>query len=152
VQQQLHPKTNQEGKEPAMPKQLPPDPEEMNDDRAEWAAAALRDFQCTTGTDYGDALADLLCDLAHWCDRNDIDFEASMSIARMHYEAETEGGGDTLRFAVPDLLEVLEAQTDAAQAVIDAWENGDLAGAVRTLDGSILSARAAIAKAKGGAS
>jgi hypothetical protein len=30
---------------------LPPDPEKMNNDRAEWAAAALRHFQCTTGTD-----------------------------------------------------------------------------------------------------
>jgi hypothetical protein len=29
---------------------LPPDPEKMNNDRAEWAAAALRHFQCTTGT------------------------------------------------------------------------------------------------------
>jgi hypothetical protein len=58
----------------------------------------------------------------------------------------------TLRLAASDLLEVLAAQTDAAQAVIDAWEKGDLAGAVRTLDGSIHSARAAIAKAKGGAS
>jgi hypothetical protein len=35
--------------------QLPPDPESMNDDRAEWAAAALRHFQCTTGTDYDNA-------------------------------------------------------------------------------------------------
>jgi hypothetical protein len=41
-------------------KRLPPDPEGMNDDRAEWAAAALRHFQCTTGTDYDDALTDLL--------------------------------------------------------------------------------------------
>jgi uncharacterized protein YfaQ (DUF2300 family) len=53
-----------------------------------------------------------------------------------------------LRLAVPDLLEALEAQTAAAQAVIDAWARGDLAGAVRMLDGSIPAARAAIAKAK----
>ena len=55
----------------------------------------------------------------------------------------------TLRLAASDVLDALEAQTDAAQAVIDAWAKGDLAGAVRMLDGSISSARAAIAKAKG---
>jgi hypothetical protein len=54
-----------------------------------------------------------------------------------------------LRLAASDVLDALEAQTDAAQAVIDAWAEGDLAGAVRALDGSISAARAAIAKAKG---
>jgi hypothetical protein len=53
-----------------------------------------------------------------------------------------------LRLAAADLLDVLEAQTNAAQAVIDAWARGDLAGAVRTLDGSIPAARAAIAKVR----
>lgn len=56
-----------------------------------------------------------------------------------------------LRLAAQDLFDVLEAQTDAAQAVIDAWCKGDLAGAVRALDGAIPAARASIAKAKGGA-
>ena len=54
-----------------------------------------------------------------------------------------------LRLAASDVLDALEAQIDAAQAVIDAWAEGDLAGAVRALDGSIFAARAAIAKAKG---
>ena len=72
-----------------MTKRLPPDPENMNDDRAAWAAAALRHFQCTTGTDDEDALVDLLGDLLHWCDRNTFDFEAALACARMHYEAET---------------------------------------------------------------
>jgi hypothetical protein len=39
-------------------KALPPDPENMNDDRAEWAVAALRHFQCTTGSDYDDTLSE----------------------------------------------------------------------------------------------
>ena len=52
-----------------------------------------------------------------------------------------------LRLAAGELLEALDAQTEAAQAVIDAWAEGDLAQAVRTLDGSIPAARAAIAKA-----
>ena len=56
-----------------------------------------------------------------------------------------------LRLSAQELLDALEAQTDAAQAVIDAWEKGDLAGAVRMLEEFIPAARAAIAKAKGGA-
>jgi hypothetical protein len=73
-------------------KALPPDPDNMNSDRAEWAASALRQFQCVTGTDYEDSLGDLLCDLMHWCDRNNFDFEAAFSRARGHYEAETTAG------------------------------------------------------------
>jgi len=68
---------------------LPLDPEQMNDDRAEWAAAALRHFQCITGADYDDALGDLLCDLIHWSDRNEFDFDAALLRARLHYAAET---------------------------------------------------------------
>ena len=72
-----------------MKTKLPPDPENMNDDRAEWAGAALRHFQCKTGTDYDFALGDLLCDLMHWSDRKDFDFEATLKRARMHYVEET---------------------------------------------------------------
>ena len=49
------------------------------------------------------------------------------------------------------MLDALDAQTDAAQAVIDAWDKGDLAGAVRALAGCIPASRALSAKAKGGA-
>ena len=72
-----------------MTKRLPADPEAMNDDRAAWAAAALAEFQRITGTEDGDALGDLLCDLMHWCDRNDCQFDAALSRAQTHYEAET---------------------------------------------------------------
>ena len=51
----------------------------------------------------------------------------------------------------PDLLDALEAQTDAAQAVVDAWERGDLAAAVHILEGCISPARTVIAAARGGA-
>ena len=76
--------------------QLPPDPEGKNGDRAEWAGRAISAFQIQTGTDFDDALKDLLCDLMHWCDRTTfedgetrIDFDAALATARMHYEAET---------------------------------------------------------------
>jgi hypothetical protein len=68
---------------------LPPDPENQNDDRATWAATALRAFRKATGTDEEDALGDLLADLMHWSDRNNFDFDAALDRARMHYEAET---------------------------------------------------------------
>jgi hypothetical protein len=57
-----------------------------------------------------------------------------------------------MRLAARDLYEALDAQTEAARAVIKNWARGDLAAAVRELDDSIEPARAAIAKAKGGAS
>ena len=58
-------------------KPLPPDPEGMNDDRAEYAGAAIRHFQTVTGTDYENVLGDLMGDLMHWADRNNFDFEAA---------------------------------------------------------------------------
>ena len=72
-----------------MTQPLPPDPENMNDDRAKWAATVLREFQRITGADQEDALGDLLGDLMHWSDRNNFDFEAALCRARWHYEAET---------------------------------------------------------------
>jgi hypothetical protein len=55
-----------------------------------------------------------------------------------------------LRQTARDLLKALQAHTEAAQAVIDHWAEGDLAAAIRGLDASIDGARSAIAKAKGG--
>ena len=60
-----------------------------NRDRAEWAGAALRHFQCATGTDYDDALPDLLCDLHHWCDRENVNFQSALDRAREHYDTES---------------------------------------------------------------
>lgn len=53
-----------------------------------------------------------------------------------------------LHLAADDLLAALEAQTAAAQAVIDAWDSGDLPGAVRALAACIPAARDAIACAR----
>jgi hypothetical protein len=70
---------------------LPPDPENMNADRASWAGNALTTFMRETGADEEDALGDLLTDLMHWCDRNNYDFDLALDRARGHYEAETIG-------------------------------------------------------------
>jgi len=51
-----------------------------------------------------------------------------------------------LRLAAREMLTALQAQTDAAKAVIATWGHGDLAAAVRALDASISMAAAAIAK------
>jgi len=91
---------------------LPPDPEKMNDARAAWASATLRCFQQETGTDEESALPDLLCDLMHWSDRNDHDFEKALSRARLHYQAET-----TRR--PPQPHEPCQRQTSASTRPID---------------------------------
>jgi hypothetical protein len=52
-----------------------------------------------------------------------------------------------LRKAAHELRAALQAQTQAAKAVMATWEQGDLAAAVRSLDASIAAADAAIAKA-----
>jgi hypothetical protein len=72
---------------------MPPDPEGMNDRRAEWAAAALRAFMEATGTDEENALGDLLTDMMHWADRNNFDFDSALDRARCHYVEETDGNG-----------------------------------------------------------
>jgi hypothetical protein len=68
---------------------LPPDPENMNGKRAQWAEAALSKFKSLTGTDDDTALYDLLADLMHWCDRHAVTFNDELDRARAHYEAET---------------------------------------------------------------
>lgn len=70
-------------------KELPPDPEGMNDDRARWADQAIKYFIGITGTEKEDGLADLLCNLMHWADRNGLSFEAEFGRALKHYNHET---------------------------------------------------------------
>lgn len=68
---------------------LPPDPEEMNDLRAECASFALQAFMNVAGCDLEDAVADLLCDIRHWCDRNGVEFIDEYDRAARHYSSET---------------------------------------------------------------
>jgi len=73
-----------------------------NDDRALWAEAALLAFAQRIGLAkemVGDKedrffiISDLLADLAHWCDRNEVDLPSALIHAGQHYCAETDGTG-----------------------------------------------------------
>lgn len=70
-------------------KPIPPDPEEMNDERAQWADVAISAFQMMTRTDIEDAICDLTADLMHWCDRHGFDFDHELERGRNHYHEET---------------------------------------------------------------
>lgn len=75
---------------PSAPRALPADPDGQNDDRAHWAAHALESFAAMTGCDAQDeAIADLIGNLMHWCDRNGRDFEKELQQGRDYYRAET---------------------------------------------------------------
>jgi hypothetical protein len=69
---------------------LPPDPDNQNDERAEWAEATIQAFVRITGTDREDALADLLANLMHWCDRQGFDFDAELARGHGMYQEETQ--------------------------------------------------------------
>lgn len=77
---------------------LPPDPDDQNEDRAEWALQTLEFFRSLTRTDPGDAIADLLCDIGHLVDRDPQwapdGVEVEVWRAASAYEDETRGEGD----------------------------------------------------------
>lgn len=74
-------------------KDLPPDPEEQNNDRSKWANVAVMAFVEKTGMkeDTEFYLSDLLTDLMHWADRSGFEFEHELSRARANYADETRG-------------------------------------------------------------
>lgn len=71
------------------PSVLPPDPDNLNSDRAEWAGAAINAFIATTATEPECALPDLLCNLMHWADRQGESFHSCLEQARLCYAEET---------------------------------------------------------------
>jgi len=88
---------------------LPPDATAdegtTNAQRASWDEAALLAYGKRTGTvreavgDNEDPLlivADLLADLAHWCDRNGIELQSAIRHAARHYQTETAHQGRQL--------------------------------------------------------
>jgi hypothetical protein len=68
---------------------LPPDPDGQNDERAEFAGAALAAFMEATRCDEEDAVGDLVANLRHWCDRNNYDWDLALARGLGHYEEET---------------------------------------------------------------
>ena len=72
---------------------LPPDPEELNHQRACWAAGAIAAFRGATQSDLEDALCDLIADLGHWCDRNSMNLAAEIERGKSHYGEETDREG-----------------------------------------------------------
>lgn len=83
-------------KTPTKRHRIPPDPEKENWNRSDWADVAITAFQNETGTGNGDAICDLLCDIAHFCDRNREEygtFADALRRAINHYDPETNGKG-----------------------------------------------------------
>ena len=70
--------------------------EPSNEQRAEWAYAAVEAFACKTRQDSsGDlkhdlecVVSDLLCDLMHLSDRDGFDFDRAMNSAAGNYQEE----------------------------------------------------------------
>lgn len=62
---------------------LPPDPDGMNDKRARLAGNAINVFG-----GHEDSLSDLLVDLMHWADRNELDFQDELDRALRNYASE----------------------------------------------------------------
>ncbi len=72
---------------------LPPDPEGENDRRAAFAQEAVNALRKATFVDRKDAVADLLANLMHLCDRDRQlgGFYSALISAETHYDAETAG-------------------------------------------------------------
>lgn len=77
---------------------LPPDPDEMNDERAAFVEIAIEAFAVETGSDRDagpdfchrdDAFHDLLQNMIHWCDRYRVDFDEAVERAKRGYRDET---------------------------------------------------------------
>lgn len=89
-----------------IPNDATADERATNDERAAWAEVAPSAFGQRTGMvkeKIGDGedlfliVADLLADIAHWCDRNSVDLQSALEYAWRHYQTETGGEGTQLR-------------------------------------------------------
>ncbi len=89
----------------AIPPDATADEGTTNAERAEWAEIGLLAFGKRTGMiawkigDKEDSfliVADFLADLAHWCDRNDVNFQEALQRATLHYRTETGDEGKQL--------------------------------------------------------
>jgi len=94
-----------------------PDPEGMNAERASWARQALATFKAETRCGEEDAVADLMTNLMHHCDRAGLDFIAEMGRAVRNYEQETSSefesaGLDSLDSLVSDAHELRDMKIE----------------------------------------
>jgi hypothetical protein len=99
---------------------LPPDPENMNDERADRAAAIIRSYQSTTAFCTKHALASLLRDLMHWTDRNCTWFENELAVARDYYAEET---SRSIQILVDALNDIAAGKGDPQQIAVDALQS-----------------------------
>jgi hypothetical protein len=106
---------------------LPPDPDGMNGRHAGWAAAAaIRDFQRATGTDWCDAVADLLCGLMHFCDRESFDFQQELDRARRYYKVEcAEETSDVVIEVSGGVAQITKCPAVVSVTIIDHDQKGD---------------------------
>src|SRR5271156_2463965 len=88
-----------------------------NRDRAELARNALESFRRETKCDYEDSLGDLLCDLMHFGDFHNFDFDTALDRARHHYEEELDDERTPVRTS--DLVENLLAVLQQALAALN---------------------------------
>lgn len=63
-----------------------------NDERATRAEAALTAYVAAlkdaSSMNDEDTIADILCDIRHFCDREEIDFDAALKSSELNWEAE----------------------------------------------------------------
>ena len=78
--------------------------EEINERRSGWAEEAIVAFVEATGSDLEDAIADLIGDLGHFCDRHKMNMQAQVERGREFYDFETQGEGKAF-----DAVEVEDA-------------------------------------------
>ena len=63
-----------------------------NEDRANWAQKSLALFSDLTGEDNPqEAISDLICDLHHLADREEVDWDLAMRCADGNYQDEAKG-------------------------------------------------------------
>jgi hypothetical protein len=84
---------------------VPPDPEFMNNTRADWARDVLEYFEQYGERSHPDLtteeerklaqqnLSDLIADMGHYCDRNGLGMDEVIRIASGHYAEETKNEG-----------------------------------------------------------
>lgn len=110
-------------------RQLPPDPEGLNERRARWAGEALAAFEFHGERPHPNAMqveryelewqnmSDLLADFGHFCDRAGIDLQEILRNAALQYEEETDGEG--IQFTRERRLETLWRAVPAKSAGLE---------------------------------